>query len=358
MISCVRRTLALSSGLVLLASVALADGGANHQVRQTRPISLGTSGGNVNDRSNAFCCSGTLGSLVTNGANQYVLSNNHVLARVNQGVAGEAVNQPGNIDASPVCADLPADYVANLSSFVPIDFTRGSTNVVDCAIAQVQAGDVNTNGDIIDIGQVSGSVLTNPAIGTSVKKSGRTTGLTTGSVTAVNATVSVQYQMGCGKGKKATATYVNQVVFSNMSGGGDSGSLIVTNIGSCPRPVALLYAGSSSSTVGCPMASVLSALGVTMVTGSCPSANAFEQAVPDAASDFAFQHAVDVQNRATPALLDVPGIVGTGISTDASGQRVIQVYLETDNPGLRGQVPDRLEDVATQIVVTGVIEAY
>ena len=39
----------------------LADSGANHQIRNQH---FGVSGGNVNDFSSLFCCSGTLGALV------------------------------------------------------------------------------------------------------------------------------------------------------------------------------------------------------------------------------------------------------------------------------------------------------
>jgi hypothetical protein len=42
---------------------------------------FGVSGGNVKDISALFCCSGTLGSLVTDGSGRFILSNNHVLAR-------------------------------------------------------------------------------------------------------------------------------------------------------------------------------------------------------------------------------------------------------------------------------------
>ena len=48
----------LISGSLLVP--ALADGGGNHQVRNQH---FGVSGGNVNDRSARFCCSGTLGAL-------------------------------------------------------------------------------------------------------------------------------------------------------------------------------------------------------------------------------------------------------------------------------------------------------
>ncbi|HKG80888.1 MAG TPA: hypothetical protein VKA78_15735, partial [Pyrinomonadaceae bacterium] len=72
---------ALVATLLLFSSLlpsGLADGGASHKTRNQH---FGISGGNVNDHSSAFCCSGTLGSLITDGSTQYILSNNHVLAR-------------------------------------------------------------------------------------------------------------------------------------------------------------------------------------------------------------------------------------------------------------------------------------
>src|ERR1700739_2151871 len=56
-----------------------------NQNAQNAPVPLGTSGGNQKDSSTGgggiTCCSGTLGSLVARGGTQYILSNNHVLAR-------------------------------------------------------------------------------------------------------------------------------------------------------------------------------------------------------------------------------------------------------------------------------------
>src|SRR5262245_55157729 len=54
---------------------------AQNTAKQTPPIKLGTSGGSVADLTKRFCCAGTLGSLVASGGTQYILSNNHVLAR-------------------------------------------------------------------------------------------------------------------------------------------------------------------------------------------------------------------------------------------------------------------------------------
>ncbi|HSP05731.1 MAG TPA: hypothetical protein VLR94_01065, partial [Acidobacteriota bacterium] len=53
---------AFALGILLsMALPVLADGGPNHQVLNDN---YGVSGGNVNDITKRFCCSGTLGSLV------------------------------------------------------------------------------------------------------------------------------------------------------------------------------------------------------------------------------------------------------------------------------------------------------
>ena len=65
---------------------------------------LGSSGGNNNDfdaRGNTIvdCCSGTLGALIQDeNGKQYLLSNNHVLARSDHASVGDAIVQPGLID--------------------------------------------------------------------------------------------------------------------------------------------------------------------------------------------------------------------------------------------------------------------
>src|ERR1700722_8291403 len=56
-----------------------------------RPISLGSAGSNIN----MGCCTGTLGAMVKGPGGKYILSNNHVLARVNLGKNGEGIIQPG-----------------------------------------------------------------------------------------------------------------------------------------------------------------------------------------------------------------------------------------------------------------------
>ena len=246
---------------MLFAPITLvrADNGPAHRIAQTFPISLGTSGGNINDRTKAFCYGGTLGALVQNAnGTQYILSNNHVLARTNAAKTGEDIIQPGLIDQSPVCAQDSSDAVADLFAFAHIHFkAKGFTpeNTVDAAIAAVKSGAVDSSGRILDIGMISNTTL-QPVLGLVVKKSGRTTGLTTGSISALDVTVDVSY----GSGK--TARFVDQILVTPGSflDSGDSGSVMVEDIDPTPRAVGLLFAGSSSVAIANPIDDVLNAL--------------------------------------------------------------------------------------------------
>ena len=246
-------------------------GGSPHTAKQTPPIQLGTSGGNVFDIANGYCCSGTLGALVQKGGSQYILSNSHVFAgdvvsggngRVAQ--IGDDVNQPGLVDAN--CSTANTNIVADVSSLSTL-YPPGSTPNVDCAIAQVRAGMVSTNGAILEVGTISASTVA-ASVGQAVKKSGRTTGLTRGTISALNATVNVGYETECAGGS-FTKTFTGQIIVSqhhsSFLNSGDSGSLMIEDVSTNPRAVGLLYAGSSQSAVANPIGAVLSHLGATMV---------------------------------------------------------------------------------------------
>ena len=158
---------------------------------QTRNMHLGVSGGNVKDHTQSFCCSGTLGSLVTDGTTEYILSNNHVLARQDRAAVGEHISQPGLIDNG--CR--PATIVA--------DFTKAVTlgNNVDCAVAALRTGRMDATGFIEGFGSPPSSTTVSPSVGLAVAKSGRTTGHTTGTIGSINTSVNVQYQIKCGQGR-------------------------------------------------------------------------------------------------------------------------------------------------------------
>jgi hypothetical protein len=195
---------------------------------------------------------GTIGCLVKKGELVCILSNNHVLADVNQGKPGDAIVQPGPFDGGHV----PADQIGKLTTFIAIDFAK--PNTVDCAIAEVQPKLVTPLNKAL--GRLKLPVV--PAqLNMLVSKCGRTTQLTRGRITDKNATVRVGY------GSAGTAVFQKQVIVQSLnanpfSQGGDSGSLIV-NEGN--QPVALLFAGSTSHTIANPIQAVLAALGVTIV---------------------------------------------------------------------------------------------
>lgn len=183
----------------------------------------------------------------------YILSNNHVLANSNAASLGDAVLQPGPFDGGTD----PADRIATLTRFVPITFNpptplASQNNFVDCAIAEGQFHDLNRL--IYWNGHVRGwRRKANVTVGMLVKKTGRTTNFTTGRITAVNATIDVNY----GGGK--VARLKDQIVTTNMSAGGDSGSLVLTldNVA-----VGLLFAGSSTSMIANQIENVRSLLKV------------------------------------------------------------------------------------------------
>ena len=363
----------LVATLMLFSSLltsGLADGGANHRVRNQH---LGVSGGNVNDASRRFCCSGTLGALVTDGTNQYILSNNHVLGRGDQAVVGDDVSQPGLIDSNCNIATVVADY----TGAAPL----GSN--VDAAVAQLRPGQMDSSGFIEDIG-VPSSAIASPSVGLSVAKSGRTTGFTTGTIASINTSVNVQYTRDCGGGKRFTVSYTGQVVINSttFSAGGDSGSLIVTN-NSAHNPVALLFAGSSSTTIANPIGQVLSrlqtALGRSFTFvgtggggGAAPStlggdmggggrkpftpglADLMPQ-LPQQAADRAL--AVLEVHRAN--LMVTPGVQGAGIgaSNRADGEAAIVLYVNK-NSGNRANLPDSIDGIPVLVVLTDEFIAF
>jgi hypothetical protein len=243
-------------------------GGTSHTAKQTPPIQLGTSGGWGKDLANGYCCGGTLGSLVSIGGVQHILSNYHVfeadtVSGGNGTVAttGDNIIQPGLIDVN--CTLANAQTVATL---VKRSSLPGSN--VDCSIAKVVPGMVAADGSILEIGPLSSQPVA-AAINQAVKKSGRTTGLTRSSISGLNATVSITYENECAGGTAFTKTFTGQIVIANKGSrflnSGDSGSLMVEDVATRPRAVGLLFAGSSSTAIANPIGDVLSFLGATMV---------------------------------------------------------------------------------------------
>lgn len=208
-------------------------------------LEMGTSTGN-----DLECASGTLGCVVVKGGVDYFLSNNHVFARQNAASIGERIDAPGRYDGHPVCSQTP--QCANLSQFQTISFSNNNT--VDCAIARPVGGLNYTAAEAGGYTPVSTTVAA--SVGLAVKKTGRTSRLTHGTIQAINVTIQVQYSNG-------VARFVNQIQTpGNFIKSGDSGSLMVTETGN--NPVGLCFAGGSGASFANPIGPVLQALGVSV----------------------------------------------------------------------------------------------
>jgi len=244
-----------------------------------RPIPAGVSIGHY------LITAGTMGCVVRDRATneKLILSNNHVLANSNQAREGDPILQPGVADQGKVESDI----VARLERFAPISFNvepptceiakglaaisnriaqmlgsshrlearkenSAALNQVDAAVAKPVLG-VGVLDEILEIGIVGG--ITPAKLGMRVRKSGRSTGFTTGIITVMDATVDVNYG-------DRDARFEKQIITSGMSAPGDSGSLLVAE--NALLAVGLLFAGSEQVTIHNPIENVLEQLQVLL----------------------------------------------------------------------------------------------
>lgn len=340
-----------------IGRVRLPQTGTANRVQQTAPIKLGTSGSNIQDSTGTCCSAGTLGSLVKDAAGQtYILSNNHVLARLNAASIGETIMQTGYIDTVPQCSTAGAIGVAELNKFVSLSLT--GQNTVDAAIADVIPGQVDPSGSILGIGTVS-AVTATPALRMRVMKSGRTTGKTTGSIDVLHVTANIT--AGSCAGPFGPLKFVEQfgVIPYPFDQGGDSGSLIVKQVSSGrPNPVGLLFAKSNDgTTLANPIDTVLTALGVTFVAAA-PTAAERANAAP-AATDPRVEATAGVKKRYEDFLLGLPEVVGHGVgySQSGSGKVVIRLFLRKTTDAARRAAPTSLEGIPVELQETGDFQA-
>lgn len=375
---------------LLLNTAGVSSNPIGHQGLLQTLMPLGSSGGNNADfdahgNSIADCCSGTLGALVEDSAGrQYLLSNNHVLARSDHAAIGDPIVQPGLIDNN--CTpngDGPGTVpVATLSAWVPL---KSAQTNVDAAIAQVASRTVDSSGSILELGprQPDGTLASAPP-GTSssggrgeapslqmrVAKSGRTTGLTCGGISAVNLDVAVDYFSDCAETRPyTTRIFTNQLAISGnrFSDAGDSGALVVD--ASTAEPVGLFFAGGTDSAgvgqgVANPASDVLNELGTAAGNGStfsfvggadhpvsCLSYGnsavgaAQSAALSDAEITRGQQALFTARNLVNPAI----GILGVsmGKSSDHPGEAAVVVYV--DDPA-RENVPSAIDGVRTMVI--------
>lgn len=378
---------------ILLNTAGVSSDPATHETKLATAITLGSSGGNNNDYDASGnqivdCCGGTLGSLIQNSSGrQYLLSNNHVLARSDQASVGETIVQPGLIDDNCMPYGLSGAAITPVGALTGFLSLKSSSTNADAAIAAVNSGAVNTSGNILELGalQANGTLAAAPpgisstggkgesaSLNMSVAKSGRTTGLTCASVSAVNLDVSVDYFTDCAETKAyLTRIFTNQIGITGNQfiDAGDSGALVVDS--STAEPVGLFFAGGVntsgvSEAVANPVADVLNELSSQIGGGtqysfvgaadhavSClnygnstvKSAQARAlTAAQTARAESALGQARMLVNRAT-------GILGvaTGKSSDHAGEAAVIFYVDAS---MNVNAPATVNGVRTIVIPT------
>lgn len=372
-----------------------------NQAAQTGAIALGSSGGNDNDYDTyqgasgesyvADCCGGTLGALVEDSRHdQFILSNNHVLAESDQGRIGDTIDEPGMIDDGCVPlshAGSTLRPVGTLKYMVPL--ASAQTNV-DAALASVAPGAVDPDGSILQFAKPTRPANTSDMLGAAppvagngealtaanlnglkLAKSGRTTGLTCSTVAALDLSVKVDYFKDCAETQPYyTKTFTGQIGIAGdrFSDSGDSGALVVDAANA--EPVGLFFAGGTDGhghglSIANPIGDVLRELGTQ--TGSSLSVVGTETPHPVACVRYdtkppAFSVPVPAASQAraqhiaqtTAAFLVNPdkGIfaVSNGASLDNPGHPAVIVYI--NNARAYANVPLTVDGVRTQVIRT------
>ena len=217
-----------------------------------------------------------------------ILSNNHVLANTSNGKdnrskPGDPILQPGVLDNGKPERDI----IGKMWRFVPIYSLadnsgcpiariakRGAArllsfflrdmdglkfyreisreNVVDAAVARPLNEEL-IESYVLGLGEITGPGEVK--VGQTVRKSGRTSGVTEGKVRAVDVTIRVNI------GKGSQAIFTDQVLTDMLSKPGDSGSIVLDENN---RAVGLLFAGSNNMTLFNRFSRVMDLLDVTL----------------------------------------------------------------------------------------------
>jgi len=377
---------------VLVNAVGVSSNPTAHQAQMPVEVLLGSSGGNNIDydaQGNQIvdCCSGTLGALIADGAGrQYLLSNNHVLAKSDQAGVGDAIVQPGLIDnnCTPNGDGPGTTPVASLTGWLALN--SSATNA-DAAIAQVASRAVDPSGSILELGvrQQDGTLAAAPPgisssggkgeaawLSQPVAKSGRTTGLTCANVSALDVDVHVDYYLDCAETRRyLTKIYTGQVAVSgnSFSDSGDSGALVVDAANA--EPVGLYFAGGIdadgvSQAMANPVAEVLSELSAQVGGGasyrfvgaadhqvSCLNYgnNTVSAAQGRTLADAEIARAQQALAAARALINPAAGILGvsTGKSNDAAGESAVLIFVDEN---MTVSVPATVGGVRTQMIPT------
>ncbi|MGQ9546208.1 MAG: InlB B-repeat-containing protein [Dehalococcoidia bacterium] len=205
-----------------------------------------------------YLYAGTLGMVTYDGK---ILSNAHVIA-MEPGTGnflpmGAPIVQPGTHDGGGM-----SDRVGTLQAYAPIHFASGTENYAknyaDAAIASIDGGIEASSGEqLCETGNYWLEGWTEVSKGDIVRKSGRTSGVTTGEVIQTNVSVMVWYG-------ERPAYFVDQIAVAqdnwSFAAPGDSGCAVDKD----GRFVGLVFAGSEDCVVVCKAKHIVDELGISV----------------------------------------------------------------------------------------------
>ena len=182
---------------------------------------------------------GTLGGIVyktySDKKQYFLLSNNHVLCNYGIVPIGNPVIQTNSFkDPSTL------DVVANLSTFIPIVFSKKNdefSNRVDAAIAELTSTELISK-SAFRIGIIDG--VSNAKLNEPVRKVGAYSGLTEGNIFGIGSTIQIDYN------EDKYIVYKDQILINIEGTPGDSGSLVFNND---EEAIGLLIGGNVAGTI-------------------------------------------------------------------------------------------------------------
>jgi len=224
---------------------------------EVRPLVGGTSlSAYVTKGALIYLYAGTLGMVTYDDK---ILSNAHVIA-MEPGKGefldiGTPIIQPGSRDGGRL-----VNRVGELEAYIPIDFDSEAENYADAAIGSIDGSvDASPSEQFYEGGNYWVEGWTEVSEGDIVRKSGRTTGVTTGEVIHTNASVLVGYG-------DQLAYFVDQIVVTqenwSFAAPGDSGSAVDKD----GEFVGLISAGSETCVVISKAEHIIEGLGIAVET--------------------------------------------------------------------------------------------
>jgi hypothetical protein len=259
------------------------------------------------------------------------------------------------------CNITDDSVVARLSEWEPIkpsanEFNR-PPNRIDASIAEVIPDKVRTDGYIEGLGIINTNVV-EPKLGMRVVKSGRTTGITYGTIEGIDVNVIVTYDKDCGSTDTYEAYFTNQILIkpdinrnATFSLPGDSGSLVLTEDGL--SPVGLLFAGSSDLSQANPISDVLNRFCVNFV-GVPQVVRAIN--ANTTTTDPQLLKVLEVKRMYIPIFLSFNKVKGVYVAKRQDNQYHIVIMVDRMDLEDSHRIPQNIEGYQVEVIEVGKVK--